>query len=73
MYFPALTHQVDDVLSYTERIEVLVGSLEQCEYQYATFKDGLDQVQKLVDDLNLRSYSNLAAWVEDLDILVCVA
>ncbi len=64
-------HQVDEVLSYTNQIEGLVGSLEQCEYHYQTFKDILDQVQKLVDDLNLRSYSNLPAWVDDLDVQVC--
>jgi len=59
--------RVDEVLSYTEQIETLMGSMETCEYRYQNFRDILDQVQKLVDDLNLRSYSNLSAWVAELD------
>ena len=43
-----------------------------CEYRYQNFRDILDQVQKLVDDLNLRSYSNLSAWVVELDKQVCM-
>ena len=49
-----------------------MGSMETCEYRYQNFRDILDQVQKLVDDLNLRSYSNLSAWVAELDKQVCV-
>jgi len=64
--------QVDEVLSYTEQIETLMGSMETCEYRYQNFRDILDQFQKLVDDLNLRSYSNLSAWVVKLDKQVCV-
>ena len=47
-----------------------MNSLEVCEYHSHTFKEVLDQVQRLVDDLNLRSYSNLPAWVADLDNMV---
>ena len=59
--------RVDDVLLYTDQIDALVTSLESCEYKSARFKDVLDQIQKLIDDLNLRSYSNLPAWVLDVD------
>ncbi len=59
--------KVDDVLSYTDRIEDMVYSLETCEYKAGLFKDVLEKIQKLVDDLNLRSYSNLVAWVGHLD------
>ena len=62
--------RVDDVLLYTTQIDALVLSLETCEYKYAVFKDVLDQMQKLIDDLNLRSYSNLSAWVKDIDLQV---
>ena len=59
--------KVDDVLSYTDKIDMLVSSLETCEYRSPTFKDLLDKIQKHIDDLNLRSYSNLVAWVGELD------
>ena len=62
--------RVDDVLLYTTQIDTLILSLETCEYRYAVFKDILDQIQKLIDDLNLRSYSNLPAWVMDIDLQV---
>jgi len=68
----SVSSQVDEVLSYTEQIETLMGSMETCEYRYQNFRDILDQFQKLVDDLNLRSYSNLSAWVVKLDKQVCV-
>ena len=59
--------KVDDVLSYTDKIDGLVCSMETCEYKTKTFKLILEQIQKLIDDLNLRSYSNLSAWVKHLD------
>ena len=49
-----------------------MGSMETREYRYQNFRDILDQVQKLVDDLNLCSYSNLSAWVVELDKQVCM-
>ena len=64
--------KVDDVLSYTDKIDMLVSSLETCEYRSFTFKDVLDKIQKHIDDLNLRSYSNLVAWVGELDEQVCM-
>jgi hypothetical protein len=64
--------KVDDVLSYTDKIDGLVCSMETCEYKTKTFKVILEQIQKLIDDLNLRSYSNLSAWVKHLDNKVCV-
>ena len=63
--------KVDDVLSYTDKIDGLVCSMETCEYKAKTFKVILEQIQKLIDDLNLRSYSNLSAWVKHLDNKVC--
>ena len=59
--------RVDDVLLYTTQIDTLIASLETCEYRAAVFKDVLEQIQKLIDDLNLRSYSNLPAWVMEVD------
>ena len=63
----SLHHQVDEVLLYSHQIDGLIGSLETCEYRQPTFRELLDQLQKMIDDLNLRSYSNLSQWVSDLD------
>ena len=62
--------RVDDVLLYTTQIDKLIVSLDTCEYRTPTFKDILDHIQKLIDDLNLRSYSNLTTWVMQVDAQV---
>ena len=62
--------QVDEVLLYSHQIDELIGSLETCEYRQPKFRELLDRLQKMIDDLNLRSYSNLSQWVSDLDRLV---
>lgn len=64
-------HQVDEVLLYSHQIDGLIGSLETCEYRPQTFRELLDQLQKMIDDLNLRSYANLSQWVSELDRQVC--
>ena len=63
--------QVDEVLLYSHHIDDLVGSLETCEYRQPKFREVLDKLQKMIDDLNLRSYSNLGQWVAELDRQVC--
>jgi len=42
-------------------------SLESCAYSASTLKEILNKIQKAVDDLSLRQYSNLHAWVGKLD------
>eukprot|EP00731_Ephydatia_muelleri_P024350 Em0016g621a len=59
--------KVDEVMSYTSKIETLVSELENCEYSAPVFSKLLEQIQKIIDDLNLRSYSNLQTWVKRLD------
>ena len=63
--------RVDDVLSYTNQIDALISSMETCEYRSQNFREILDQIQKLIDDLNLRSFSNLPSWVAEMDKQVC--
>ena len=48
----------------------LIGGLASCEYKIAKFSEILEEVQKLVDNLNLHSYTNLTRWVNDLDLKV---
>ena len=67
----------DVVLSYQEKSselsvknEQIIGTLESlktCPLREESFHEILSKIQKLVDDLNLASYSNLKAWVSSLD------
>ena len=59
--------KVDDLLIVDEEIDIDVRSLETCAYSANIFKDILAKIQKAVDDLSLRQYSNLHAWVGKLD------
>lgn len=59
--------KVDDLLAIEEQIDVDVRSLETCTYSANTFSDILSKIQKMVDDLSLRQYSNLQQWVTKLD------
>ena len=62
--------KVDDLLIVDEEIDIDVRSLETCAYSANNFKDILAKIQKAVDDLSLRQYSNLHAWVGKLDEVV---
>jgi dynein heavy chain 1 len=55
------------LLAIEEQIDVDVRSLETCAYSANTFADILSKIQKMVDDLSLRQYSNLQQWVTKLD------
>lgn len=59
--------KVDDLLLVEEKIDQEVKALDTCDYNSDTFAEILSRIQKLVDDLNLRSYSNLPQWVATLD------
>ena len=59
--------KVDDLLIVDEEMDIEVRSLETCAYSTVNFKNILDKIQKAVDDLSLRQYSNLHAWVGKLD------
>jgi len=59
--------QTDELLNYTTEINRLLGNLETCEYSFKVFKDILDNIQKVIDDLNLHAFTNLTKWVKELD------
>ena len=50
--------QVDDLLVWEEEIYIDVRSLETCAYSSTVFRDILNKIQKAVDDLSLKQYSN---------------
>jgi dynein heavy chain 1 len=47
-----------------------IKSLETCAYSSKTFGDILAKIQKAVDDLSLKQYSNLSRWVQHIDVEV---
>ena len=59
--------KVDDLLVIEVEIDLDVQSLKMSTYSANTFGDILNKIQKAVDDLNLHAYSNLHAWVANLD------
>ncbi|XP_011314571.1 dynein heavy chain, cytoplasmic isoform X1 [Fopius arisanus] len=59
--------KVDDLLVVEEQLDVDVRSLETCPYSANTFADILSKIQKSVDELSLKNYSNLHIWVARLD------
>lgn len=59
--------KVEDLLVVEEQLDVDIRSLETCPYSAATFADILSKIQRAVDELSLRQYSNLHVWVQRLD------
>ena len=58
--------KVDDLM-VIEVIDIDVRSLETSAYSANTYSDIPKKIQKAVDDLSLHTYSNLHAWVANLD------
>jgi len=54
---------VNDLLAVDKKIERQLSSLSTCAWDKQVFQQILGEVQKLVDDLNLASHSNLELWV----------
>lgn len=49
------------------QVSVDIKLLESCAYSAKTFGDILAKIQKAVDDLSLKQYSNLTKWVQHID------
>lgn len=62
-----LQEKVDDLIAYNEKLNEHIMALEKCKVESATLRNILEEIQKIVDDLNLRQYVNLPAWVANLD------
>ncbi|XP_066588007.1 dynein heavy chain, cytoplasmic-like isoform X2 [Prorops nasuta] len=59
--------KVEDLLVVEEQLVVDVRSLETCPYSANTFANILKKIQKSVDELASKNYSNLHIWVARLD------
>ncbi|EUB63753.1 Cytoplasmic dynein 1 heavy chain [Echinococcus granulosus] len=62
--------KVEDLLQVTREIDLQLKALVTCPYSKESFEEIIGKIQKLVDDLNLHKYSNLAEWVAKLDVEV---
>ncbi|KAL1922601.1 uncharacterized protein VTP21DRAFT_10140 [Calcarisporiella thermophila] len=62
--------KVDGAISVNEEIHRALEDLKMCPYQADKFDSNLSKIQKLIDRLNLESYSNLDSWVAQLDARV---
>ncbi|KAF9438119.1 hypothetical protein BGZ76_009650 [Entomortierella beljakovae] len=62
--------KVDALISIYDDIMKLIDELPVCQFVHSTFANILMRIQKLIDRLNLESYSNLDQWVAQLDAKV---
>ena len=61
------TDRVDELLDVARHIEQAVTQIETCMYGVTPFGETLSTIQKYVDELSLKQYSNLAGWVQLID------
>eukprot|EP01132_Coremiostelium_polycephalum_P002127 gene2127-2619_t len=59
--------KVDDLIVKYSEITKLLDHIKTCPFKIESFTEIINNVQKIVDELNLASYSNLAIWVTQLD------
>ncbi|KAI8967648.1 dynein heavy chain [Mycotypha africana] len=59
--------KVDALIGYYDEISKSIDEMKTCSYQSKRFEEVLGRIQKLIDRLNLESYSNLDQWVAGLD------
>ena len=59
--------KVEDLLVVEEQLDIDIRSLETCIYSANTFAEILIKIQKSVDELCLKNYSNLHLWVLKLN------
>ncbi|KAF9140779.1 hypothetical protein BGX30_005985 [Mortierella sp. GBA39] len=62
--------KVDSLISIYDDIIKLIDELPVCSFVHTTFSSIILRIQKLIDRLNLESYSNLDQWVSQLDAKV---
>ena len=59
--------KVDELVTVETSIETQLKELDTCEYNETKFADILYEIQKSIDYLNLKGFSNLPQWVAKLD------
>lgn len=59
--------KVDELISVETAIEAQLKELDSCSYNENKFAEILYEIQKSIDNLNLKGFSNLPQWVSKLD------
>jgi len=59
--------QVDELISYADRVSSALSKLKTCKPNHTAFKLILGDIQGVIDHLDKRGYSNLRQWVDGLD------
>ncbi len=59
--------KVDIMFTVDSQIEVKLKELNSCAYNQTEFSSILNEIQKSIDYLSLKGYSNLSQWVQRID------
>jgi dynein heavy chain 1, cytosolic len=62
-----LQERVDDLFLIDKEINDLLSQLSTCSYDSLIISDILEQIQKYIDELTLKMYTNLPVWIESVD------
>ena len=63
----ALQDKVDDLTDKAAHLETLLTRIRTCPYRRDAFLEAVEGLQAIVDDVQMRGFSNVAAWVAALD------
>ena len=63
----ALQEKVDDFKEKMMQVEHYLCQLRTCSYHRAAMGESMSGLQTLVDEIQIRGFSNVAAWAADLD------
>lgn len=63
----SLQERVDDVNEKIKTIGELIQSLKSCKYERKAFEEIMDAIQKIVDEMQIRGFSNMHLWLNELD------
>ena len=58
---------VNNVIEKICQIDLHLEELQTCELEQDTLAERIEKIQKIIDDFELESYSNLQLWVNELD------
>jgi len=50
-----------------DNINSILASIKSCPIDQAILKEKIESIQKIIDDLHMKKYSNLHIWVPELD------
>jgi dynein heavy chain 1 len=62
-----LQEKVDDIIEKVTQVESLLQQLRSCAYGRIPMGSAMAKLQAVVDEIQIRGFSNVAAWVGDLD------